>query len=284
MKLQKKRDTNNVWIEGTSSIASAGETFFSTLFKDELSYDNSYYQNLESVLSLIPRIITDRDNDFLQEIPSNEEIRTSVFSLDPDSAPGPDGFSGVFYQSCWNIIAKDLCAFVRAFFCGASLPKGYSATLLSLIPKIDCPQSFSDFRPISLCNFSYKIISKILASRLESLLPSLISANQSGFVKGRSLADNVLLAQELSHHIHSRNRGGNVILKLDMAKAFDRMSWIFLISVMRKFGFGEIWLDMIWRLISNCHFSLRGKFRFFSIFSRSTARGPLVSGLIYNRC
>ena len=81
------------------------------------------------------------------------------------------------------------------------------------------------------------------------------------------MSNNILLAQELIGHLNHRTRGGNTILKLDLPKAFDRVSWPFLIAVMRKLGFGEIWLDMVWRLISNCHFSVlvnRGPFGYFS--------------------
>lgn len=105
----------------------------------------------------------------LQEIPSTEEVRKVVFTLDADSAPGPHGFSGAFYQHCWQIIGSDLVITVQEFFCGKLLPKGFAATSLILIPKLTNPENFSDFRPVSLCNFSYKIISKILATRLESI-------------------------------------------------------------------------------------------------------------------
>lgn len=109
-------------------------------------------------------------------------------------------------------------------FKGKGLTKFFSHTCLVLIPKIDSPPSFSDFRPISLSNFSNKIISKILSLRLNPLLHKLISPNQSDFVKDRLIYENMLLAQEIIHNISDKNKGGNVVIKLDMAKAYDRMS------------------------------------------------------------
>ena len=90
-----------------------------------------------------------------------------------------------------------------------------------------------------------KIISKLLAKRLAKVLPLLISDNQSSFVQGRQISDNFLLAQKLVSGVRRVNRAGNVVLKLDMAKAYDRVFWNFLTQVMRKFGFGERWIDMI---------------------------------------
>lgn len=89
---------------------------------------------------------------------------------------------------------------------------------------ISCPTNFSDMRPISLSKFSCKIITKILSIRLNRLLSKMISENQSGFIKGRLITESILLTQEIVQSIKRKNKGGNVVIKLDMAKAYDRMS------------------------------------------------------------
>lgn len=96
---------------------------------------------------------------------------------------------------------------------------------------------FFEFRPISLCNVCYKIVSKILANRLSYFLPTLISAEQGAFVKGRLIHENIALTQELIQHIDKGKEGGNVILNIDMEKAFDRLNWAFLFEVLTRFGF-----------------------------------------------
>ena len=98
-------------------------------------------------------------------------------------------------------------------------------TNIVLIPKVKQPEKMSDFRPISLCNVMYKIISKILANRLKYILLSVISPTQSAFVPGKLITDNVLLAYETLHAMHTRKKGkkGSLALKLDIRKAYDRM-------------------------------------------------------------
>lgn len=92
---------------------------------------------------------------------------------------------------------------------------------------------------ISLSNFSVKTISKVLARRLNPMLPKLISENQKGFVKGRLITDNMFLAQKIIHGKSEPNIGENMVIKLDMAKTYERVSWEFLLSVLRNIGFSS---------------------------------------------
>lgn len=88
------------------------------------------------------------------------------------------------------------------------------------------------------------------------MLPRLISENQSGIIKGRSITENVLMAQEIVQGIFLPNKGGNMVIKLDMKKAYDRLSWSFVTSVLRRFGFSEEWIEMVWMLLSNVWYSI----------------------------
>lgn len=154
------------------------------------------------------------------------------------------------------IIKFDVIEAVQDFFKGAVLPQAYTSTTLVLIPKIPKPSSFGDMRPISLCNFTYKIISKILTDRLATILPMLISHEQTGFVKGRLIHENIALAHELAADLDKKTFGGNVIFKVDMAKAYDRMEWEFLIAVMTKFAFSPHWCNLVHACISNCWYTI----------------------------
>ena len=112
--------------------------------------------------------------------------------MEPDKSPGPNGFSFHFYRVYWSVIRKDLLHMIKTFQLKAKVGGCTNSTFLALIPKEANPSSFDHFRPISLCNASYKIFSKLLANRLKPLLEKLISPFQGGFVKGRHILDNVI--------------------------------------------------------------------------------------------
>ncbi|KAL0430590.1 UNVERIFIED_CONTAM: hypothetical protein Sradi_0685000 [Sesamum radiatum] len=169
--------------------------------------------------------LTDEDRRFLCDMPTGDEVRETVFSIESESATGPDRFGAFFYHTCWDFVSKDVFGAVTEFFRGVALPKSFTATTISLIPMNDCPASWSEYQPISLCNVTNKICTKLMTVRLGRVLPRVLSLSQSGFVPGRLLSDNVHLAQELIHSLESRQEDANVVFKLDMAKTYDRSEY-----------------------------------------------------------
>lgn len=111
-------------------------------------------------------------------------------------------------------------ATVKDFQFSKFMPHDVNSTLISLIPKVKQMVSFSNFRPISLCNFLYKIVAKVLANRMETILPLIINPNQGGFILGHKILDGIILVQELTHSIHKAGQDG-MLLKLDISKAYD---------------------------------------------------------------
>ena len=114
------------------------------------------------------------------------------------------------------------------------------------------------FRPISLCNVIYKLISKVLVNRLKSLLPSIVSENQSAFQARRVITDNILMAFETLHYMKTQQNGstGFMALKLDISKAYDRVEWSFLECLLRKLGFHNRWVDLMMECITTVSYSI----------------------------
>ena len=124
-------------------------------------------------------------NSLLKAIPSLEEIHKALFSLLRNKAPGLDDFPTFFFQVYWEVVKNDVSKEVQEFFGARNLLKELNATFLVLIPKVPGVDSLDKFRPISLCNSFYKIISKVLTSRILCILPLIIFPQQIGFVPGR---------------------------------------------------------------------------------------------------
>ncbi|XP_060216630.1 uncharacterized protein LOC132644093 [Lycium barbarum] len=156
-------------------------------------------------------------------LPSMEETKAVVFALSVDSAYGPDGLSGVFYQSCWEIVGTDVHDLVKDFFEGNSLPKSITYKNMVFLPKKAIINTFSYMRPISLRNFINKLVSRVVNDRLEGVLSSLIFQNESGFVKVRNIIKNLLLTHEIVTDIRKREKPANVDIKLDMEKCNDSL-------------------------------------------------------------
>jgi hypothetical protein len=135
------------------------------------------------------------------------------------------------------------------------MPEGLNSTNIALIPKVNSPSTTTEFRPISLCNVLYKLVSKVLAYRLKKILANIISPMQSAFIPGRLITNNVLAAYETLHTMKSRLKGkkkkkGFMAVKLDMSKAYDRVEWRYLKVVMRKMGFDSKWIRLIMMCVS----------------------------------
>ena len=163
------RNEVDVWTEGEDNIKKIVVDHFKSLFStSELEIN---VQDLNVILWLI----TDEDNNLLSRDVTIAEVKEALFSMDPHKAPGPDGFTPLFYQKFWDIVHLDLFHAIKSFMDSGHILKEWNHTNVALIPKIPSPESMNHFRPISLCNVSFRILSKVLGNRIKPLLEKIIS-------------------------------------------------------------------------------------------------------------
>jgi hypothetical protein len=132
-----------------------------------------------------------------------DEIDQALAQMHPLKSPGPDGFGVCFFQHHWEMIGPKVKGAILDFLNGEFFEPGINKTFMALIPKSHEAYSVGEYRPISLCNVVYKLIAKALANRLNRMLPSIISHNQNAFVPDRLITDNVLVAYETLHSMHT---------------------------------------------------------------------------------
>nr|GEZ46667.1 RNA-directed DNA polymerase, eukaryota [Tanacetum cinerariifolium] len=175
---------------------------------------------------------------------TRDEIRNAVCACGENKSLGPDGFTFEFFRKFWNIIGSDLCVAVEWFFDHSSFTKGCNSSFVALIPKTHDPKYVSDYRPISLIGSLYKVVTKILATRLSMVIFDLISDVQTAFLPNRQILDGPFIINELlSWCKHKKQQA--MVFKVDFAKAYNSIRWDYLDDVLRSFGFGSKWCSWI---------------------------------------
>ncbi|GAU34899.1 hypothetical protein TSUD_144300 [Trifolium subterraneum] len=213
----------NVEVKSQREICEVAMNYFDNLFKANATIH-------EPILSLIAPKVTQEDNERLVAPITREELKEALFQMHPDKAPGPDGFNPAFYQHFWEMCGNDIFEAAKEWLDRGFFPSSLNDTNICLIPKCENPVSMKDMRPISLCNVLYKMVSKLLANRLKMCLEKCVSEEQSAFIEGRSILDNALIAIEVIHALKRKTTGrrGELALKIDISKAYDKIDWGFL--------------------------------------------------------
>ena len=187
-------------------------------------------------LGYSPHNLEDLDTPFTEE-----ELLNTIRSLPSEKAPGPDGFIGVFYKKCWEIIKDDFYVAILGFYNHRTAKMSlFNEANIVLLPKKQDARTLNEYRPISLINSMVKIITKMLAIRLVPHLNELVSHAQNAFIRKRCIHDNFIYVQRVIQLLHKKKKPA-LFIKLDISKAFDSIEWPYLLEVLKALGFSRKW-------------------------------------------
>jgi len=231
-KIVSLKKVDGSYVSSQSELEALAADFYTRLFAAQEQ------TTPELITQFVQPKVTITMNERLCAPVTDIEIKNALFMMQPNKSPGPDGFTAEFYIRHWSLFRNDICRAVRRFMEGGDMPEVVNRTFLVLIPKVKQPQDLSQYGPIALCNVLYKIVSKVLALRLRPVLEEIISEEQNAFVPGRLISDNVITAFECVHYLKKKKgKSGACAVKIDMAKAYDRVEWCYLREIMVKLGF-----------------------------------------------
>ncbi|GJY65533.1 putative RNA-directed DNA polymerase [Tanacetum coccineum] len=239
---------NGVWSDVPDVIKNGAFEHFSSRFKESQKCRPLFSSPLFRKLSSF-------DASFLKSSISLEEIKLAVWDCDGTKAPGPDGFNFKFLKAYWDTIKDDFLRCIKYFEETGNFANGCNPSFIVLIPKKQDPLSFSDYRPISLIGCVYKVVSKVLASRMAKVISSIIGPNQTALISGRQILDGCLVANEIIRMASIENHK-LLLFKVDFEKAFDSVNWLFLQDVMRQMRFGEKWRKWISTCLTSASISI----------------------------
>ena len=213
------------------------ENFYKKLYTSKGNIEDNRFENFVRNLEL-PKL-RDFDKEDLEGEITMDECKEVLKTFSSGKSPGEDGFTWEFYNCFFDLLGEDLINCYNAAYKNGEMSISQRRGVITLIPKEDSNLlNLANWRPITLLNLDYKIASKAIAKRIEKVLASLINSDQTGFIKGRYIGQNVRLLNDILEQTEIQNIPG-ILLQLDFRKAFDTIEWEFIQKTLALFNFGE---------------------------------------------
>lgn len=221
-RVEALQDNLGNWIADPATLKRMASSYFCSLYTDDTSYipfgvAGAFQSLSKEELSSIYLLVNSID------------VRNALFDMGGMKAPGSDGYRAIFFQSQWETVGDSIIRLVADIFRHPHKISQLNETLICLIPKVENPANLKQFRPISLCNVTYKIITKIVAKRMRGVMSKLVAPMQCSFVPGGHSSDNIVIAQEVIHTMKKKTGvKGIMAIKIDLEKAYCSISGCFM--------------------------------------------------------
>lgn len=239
-------------VDSFNKLSHIGTTHFKNLYK---SPPGSNLADIINVAGHFPRFVNEDEAEELYAPVVTGELEGTLKWFKKDKSLGSDGWTIEFYLAFYDLLGQDFLKVVEECSLSGSLYNAINSTFIALIPKSDTPSSFNDYRPISLCNFLYKIISKIIANCLCPILSRHIAPQQFYFLEHQQIHEAIGSVQEAIHSICTRHQKA-IILKIDLEKAFNRVSWLYIKMLLIHMGFPHNFITWIMTCITTPTFHI----------------------------
>ena len=250
--MNKLKTDNGEIVYNSNDILKHQAIFYEDLYKDH------NFISKEQICEYIKDINVPNMCDELKEqcegLLSEEECYSSIKSFGKGKTPGIDGITTEFYQKFWYLIKNNFVNSFNMAFTKGQLTETQKLAVIILLDKGKDRTLLQNWRPISLLNVDYKIVTKVIAMRFKHLLPNLINRNQVGYVKGRTITENIRLISDIMFFTKECNLPG-ILINVDFSKAFDSVNWLFLYETLKKFNFGPSfikWIKLFYSDVKSC--------------------------------
>ncbi len=259
--------------------------FYQLLYSSNIQYESEEYK--EALQSFIEKAnicpLDEEAKALCEETITEKEILTSIKQLRNGKTPGTDGLSTDFYKFFWTDIKDLLYNSIQYAYKHGSLSIEQKRGIITLLPKKEKNRLFlKNWRPISLLNTDYKILAKILANKLKKVLPLIIDEDQTGYIMGRYIGQNIRIIEDVIYYTEKNNLPG-IILSIDFEKAFDTVDWKYIKLALNKFNFGQNfikWIDVIYNDIESCVMNNGHSSNYFSLY-RGVRQGCPLSPYLF---